>query len=349
MRKSIKIDGRDVGPDYPPYVIAEISGNHNQDLNRALALIEAAKRAGAGAVKLQTYTADTITIDHDGVDFCIDSGLWAGRTLYELYKEAHTPWEWHAPLFQRASELGLTIFSSPFDDSAVDLLESLSVPAYKIASFELLDLPLVERVAATRKPLIMSSGMASEQEIGEALETARSAGADEIVLLHCVSGYPTPIAEINLNMITTLASRFAVPVGLSDHTLGTVASTAAIALGACVVEKHFTLARGDGGPDASFSLEPNELAELVLKCESTWKALGSGDFRRSPSEVQNLRFRRSLYAVRDIALGEVITSQNVRSIRPGFGLAPKHFPEILGRTAARAIARGERVCWDFIA
>lgn len=337
---SIRIANRAIGPGFPPYLIAEISGNHNGDINRALLLIEAASRAGADAVKLQTYTADTITIDHDGSDFTIDAGLWAGRTLFELYKEAHTPWEWHPILFQRASELGLTIFSSPFDDSAVDFLESLSVPAYKIASFELLDLPLVARVAATRKPLIMSSGMASEQEISEALETARSSGAKEIILLHCVSGYPTPIAEINLSMITTLASRFAVPVGLSDHTLGAVASTAAIALGACVVEKHFTLARSDGGPDAAFSLEPDELAELVANSRTAWEALGQGEFQRSPSEMQNIKFRRSLYVVEDIQAGQSFTSKNVRSIRPGFGMPPKYLFDVLGQKALVDLNRG---------
>jgi len=337
---TIKISGREIGPGHPPYIIAEMSGNHNGDLGRALALIEAASRAGADAVKLQTYTADTITIDYDGPEFTIDSGLWAGRTLYELYGEAHTPWEWHPVLFARAAELGLTVFSSPFDDTAVDFLEGLGVPAYKIASFELLDLPLVRRVAATCKPLIMSSGMASEEEIGEALEAARSAGAKQIALLHCVSGYPTPAREANLNMITTLARRFAVPVGLSDHTLGIVVSTAAVALGACVIEKHFTLARADGGPDAAFSLEPGELAELATSCCAAWGALGRGDFQRSPSEIENRRFRRSLYVVENIASGEVFTVRNIRSIRPGFGLAPRYLPEILGKRATCNLIRG---------
>ncbi len=337
---TIKISGREIGPGHPPYLIAEMSGNHNGDLGRALSLIEAASRAGADAVKLQTYTADTITIDHDGPEFTIDSGLWAGRTLHELYDEAHTPWEWHPVLFARAAELGLTVFSSPFDDTAVDFLEGLGVPAYKIASFELLDLPLVRRVAATRKPLIVSSGMASEEEIGEALEAARLAGAKEIALLHCVSGYPTPASEANLNMITTLARRFAVPVGLSDHTLGIVVSTAAVALGACVIEKHFTLDRGDGGADAAFSLEPGELAELVASCRTAWEALGRGDFQRSPSEIENRKFRRSLYVIKDVAVGEVFTARNIRSIRPGFGLAPKYLPEILGKRATRKLARG---------
>ncbi len=337
---TIKISGREIGPGHPPYVIAEMSGNHNGDLGRALSLIEAASRAGADAVKLQTYTADTITIDHDGPEFTIDGGLWAGRTLHELYDEAHTPWDWHPALFRRAAELGLTVFSSPFDDTAVDFLEELGVPAYKIASFELLDLPLVRRVAATRKPLIVSSGMASEEEVGEALEAARSAGANEIVLLHCVSGYPTPASEANLNMITMLARRFAVPVGLSDHTLGTVVATAAVALGACVIEKHFTLARADGGPDAAFSLEPDELAELAASCHMAWEALGRSDFQRSPSEIENRRFRRSLYVVEDVAAGEAFTTRNTRSIRPGLGMAPKYLPDILGKIAAQPLKRG---------
>ncbi len=337
---TIKIAGREIGPGYPPYLIAEMSGNHNGDIKRALALIEAAGRAGADAVKLQTYTADTITIDHGGPEFTIEAGLWAGRTLYELYNEAHTPWDWHPTLFHRAAELGLTIFSSPFDDTAVDFLEGLDVPAYKIASFELLDLPLVRRVAATRKPMIVSSGMSSEEEVGEALEAARSAGANEIVLLHCVSGYPTPASEANLNMITTLARRFAVPVGLSDHTIGTIVSTAAVALGACVIEKHFTLNRAEGGPDAAFSLELGELADLVANCRTAWESLGRSDFSRSPSEIENCRFRRSLYVVEDVATGEVFTTRNVRSIRPGFGMGPKYMPEILGKIAAQPLKRG---------
>lgn len=345
---TIKIAGRAIGFGCPPYLIAEMSGNHNGDIARALSLVKAASRAGADAVKLQTYTADTITIKHSSPDFSIDSGLWAGKTLYELYDEAHTPWEWHPILFRRAAELGITIFSSPFDDSSVEFLESLKAPAYKIASFELLDLPLVRRVAKTRKPLIMSSGMASEQEIGEALEAARSAGANEIVLLHCVSGYPTPTSEINLNMIRTLAHRFDVPVGLSDHTLGTVASTAAVALGACVIEKHFTLAREDGGPDSTFSLEPDEFAELVSNSRIAWDALGQCDFQRSPSEILNCKFRRSLYIVEDIEFGQVFTEKNLRSIRPGFGMSPKYLFDVLGKKAAESIKRGTALRPDHI-
>lgn len=337
---TISISGRHIGIGFPPYIIAEMSSNHNGDINRALSLIDAASRAGADAVKLQTYTADTITLDHDSPDFVIGDGLWAGRTLHDLYDEAHTPWNWHAALFQRAAELGITIFSSPFDDTAVDFLENLDVPAYKIASFELLDLSLVERVAKTFKPMIMSSGMASEDEIGEALEVAKSAGSGEVVLLHCVSGYPTPASEANLNMISTLAERFSVPIGLSDHTEGTVVAAASVALGACVIEKHFTLSRADGGPDALFSLEPKELEALGVRCRIAWEALGHNDFQRSPSEIRNVMFRRSLYVVEDIAQGEIFTTKNVRSIRPGFGLPPKNFPHVLGRRATVKIDRG---------
>lgn len=341
MNSNFSINGRQIGPEFPPYVIAEMSGNHNGEIGRALKLIEAAKASGADAVKLQTYTADTITIDHDSDDFRIDGGLWAGRTLYDLYREAHTPWEWHPQLFEYAKELGLTIFSSPFDDTAVDFLESLEVPAYKIASFEAVDLPLIRRVAATGKPLIISTGMATSEEVGEAVRAARSAGAQQLLLLYCVSGYPTPAREANLRTLVELGRLFDVPIGLSDHTMGTAVAGAAIALGACVVEKHFTLSRADGGPDAAFSLEPGELGGLVSCCRMAWEALGTAEFRVKPSEEGNLRFRRSLYAVRDILAGEPFTVDNIRSIRPGFGLAPKRLPEVLGRRAAVCLKRGD--------
>ncbi len=345
---TIKIAGREIGPGYPPYLIAEMSGNHNGDIKRALALIEAASRAGVDAVKLQTYTADTITIDHDGPEFTIDSGLWAGRTLFELYEEAHTPWEWHGELFTKARELGLTIFSSPFDDTAVDFLEQLDVPAYKIASFEAIDLPLIRRVAATGKPMIISTGMANQTEIGEAVAAAKDAGASQIVLLHCVSAYPSHAAEANLRTLPDLAARFAMPSGLSDHTMGIAVPLAAVALGACVIEKHFTLSRADGGPDAAFSLEPEELTALVKGCRTAWEALGGVNYARTASEDANVRFRRSLYVVADIAAGEEFTSRNVRSIRPGFGLAPKHLPQILGRRAAAALRRGTPLSFDAV-
>jgi len=348
MGTTFAIAGRCIGPSHPPYLIAEMSGNHNGDIGRAFELLKAAKAAGADAVKLQTYTADTITIDHDGADFRIDEGLWAGKTLYALYQEAHTPWEWHRELFARAHELGLTIFSSPFDETAVDFLEELKVPAYKIASFEAIDLPLIRRVATTGKPLIISTGMANLEEIHEAVDAARSAGANDLVLLHCVSGYPTPAAEANLRTLPELATRFGTIVGLSDHTTGTAVSIAAVALGASVIEKHFTLRRADGGPDATFSLEPEELADLASGCRIAWEALGSAGFERKPSEEANIRFRRSLYVVEDIPPGECFTQQNVRSIRPGFGLPPKLLPQVLGRRAAKALHRGEPLALDHI-
>ncbi len=339
MIQTIVID-RPIGIGQPPYVIAELSGNHNGDIGRAFRLIEAAKEAGADAVKLQTYTADTITIDHDGPGFTISGGLWNGRRLYDLYREAHTPWEWHPPLFAHARQVGIACFSSPFDPSAVDFLESLGAPAYKIASFELVDTPLIRHAAKTGKPLILSTGMAKPEEIDDAVAAAAQAGAGGVALLHCVSGYPTPAEEANLARIPALAANYRHPIGLSDHTLGTDVAVAAVALGASIVEKHLTLARADGGPDAAFSLEPQELAVLVRGVHTAHAALGQAEYGRAASEQASAIFRRSLYAVADIAAGEVITEQNVRSIRPGHGLAPKHLPDIVGRRARHAIARG---------
>jgi N-acetylneuraminate synthase len=336
----VRIAGVPIGAGSPPYVIAEMSGNHNGDIDRAFRIMEEARRAGAQAVKLQTYTADTITIDHDDPQFRIEGGLWHGRTLHDLYREAQTPWDWHEALFEKGRNLGITVLSSPFDPTAIDLLERLACPAYKIASFELVDLPLIECAARTGKPLILSTGMASLEEIGEALETALRHGSGQVVLLHCVSGYPTPDDEANLLTIPDLARRFPVQIGLSDHTLGTAVAVAAIALGARLIEKHFTLRRADGGPDAAFSLEPAELAELTSHCLSAWRALGRASYERQPSELGNVKFRRSLYAVRDIAAGEPFTSSNVRSIRPGYGLPPKLLPQVLQRNATSAIARG---------
>jgi pseudaminic acid synthase len=349
LSSDFRIAGRAIGPDQPPYIVAELSGNHNGDINRAFALIEAAKKAGADAVKLQTYTADTLTIDHDGPEFRIGEGLWAGRKLYELYQDAHTPWEWHEALFKKGRKLGIAVFSAPFDPSAVDFLESLDAPAYKIASFEIVDLPLIEKVASTNKPLIISTGMANAEEIGDAVAAARRGGNGPIILLHCVSGYPTQPRDSNLRTISDMRERFETSVGLSDHTLGTAVSVAAVSLGAVLIEKHVTLARADGGPDAAFSLEPDELALLCRSCRDAWAALGSVNYERKESEVGNVVFRRSLYAVTDIDAGEVITTATVRSIRPGYGLAPRHLPEILGKRAKVRIARGTAMSWDLIA
>jgi len=345
---TIAIAGRLIGPDQPPYVIAEMSGNHNGDIGRALALIDAAKAAGADAVKLQTYTADTITIDHDGPGFVIEGGLWHGRRLYELYQEAHTPWAWHEQLFAHAREIGIACFSSPFDPTAIAFLENLGAPAYKVASFEIVDTPLVAAMARTGKPLIISTGLATPDDIAEAVAAAREAGGQEIVLLHCTSGYPTPPAQMHLRTMMDLGASHGALVGLSDHTMGTAVSVAAVALGACVIEKHFTLARADGGPDAAFSLEPDELARLVADCRAAWEALGQVHYEDVAAEAASRDHRRSLYAVADIKAGEPLSDQNIRSIRPGHGLPPKHWRDLLGRTAARDIKRGEPLAWDLV-
>jgi pseudaminic acid synthase len=348
MTERFAIAGRNIGRDQPPYVIAELSGNHNGEIERAYRLIEAAKGAGADAVKLQTYTADTITIDHNGPGFTIKGGLWDGRTLHELYRQAHTPWEWHPRLFERARELGMTCFSSPFDPSAIDFLETLGAPAYKIASFEIVDTPLIRHAARTGKPLIISTGMASESEIEDATLAARDAGKGGIALLHCISAYPAPAEEANLARIPALTTRYDCPVGLSDHTLGTEVAVAAVALGATIVEKHLTLARADGGPDAAFSLEPEEFQSLVKSARRAHAAIGRAGAERAASEKPNMLFRRSLYAVQDIAAGDKLTADNVRSIRPGFGLAPKHLTDLLGRRAKKPIKRGTPLSLDLL-
>jgi N-acetylneuraminate synthase len=347
MSISLQIAGRPIGPEHEPYVICELSGNHNGSLDRALALLDAAAATGADAIKIQTYTPDTITIESDRPEFRLSGGLWDGRTLHDLYGEAYTPYEWHAALFERARALGVTLFSTPFDDTAVDLLESLGAPAYKIASFEIVDLPLIARVAATGKPIVMSTGMASETEIAEAVEVAHQSKGG-LILLHCVSAYPAAIEAANVRTVALLADRFDVVAGLSDHTPGTAASVAAVACGAAVIEKHFTLARADGGPDAEFSLEPAEFAALVRDCKDGWRALGKPGFERDGTERANAQFRRSLYVVADVAAGEALTTANVRSIRPGLGLAPKHLPEVLGRRAVRSLTKGEPFAWDML-
>lgn len=344
----VTIDGRKIGEGHPPYVICEISANHNGSLDRMLQLVDAAAATGCDAIKIQTYSPDTMTLDSDRAEFKISGGLWDGRTLYDLYREAQTPFAWHRAIFERARQRGVTLFSSPFDASAVDLLEGLGAPAYKIASFELTDLDLIATVARRGKPMIMSTGLANLAEIDEAMRTARSAGCDQIILLHCVSSYPAADADSNLRTIPALRGAFGVPVGLSDHTAGHAVAVAGVALGAVVIEKHFTLARADGGPDAAFSLEPKEFSDLVSACSNAWNALGEVSFDLVGQERSNVMFRRSIFAVRDIAEGEPLTRENVRVIRPGYGLAPKFLGLVLGRPARRTIARGEPITWDVI-
>ena len=347
-RQSFDVKGRKIGVDTPPYIVAELSGNHNGSLDRAIRILEASAEAGADAVKLQTYTADTMTIDCDRPDFLVKAGTWGGRRLYDLYEEAHTPWDWHEALFKRGEELGITVFSTPFDASAVDFLETLGNPIYKVASFELVDLPLIRRIAETEKPIIMSSGMSNLGEIQDAVETVRKLGSNELVLLHCVSAYPAPVDEINLRTMPHLAEAFDILCGLSDHTLGIGVAVAAAALGAAVIEKHVTLTRADGGVDSGFSLEPHELKQLVEQTRVAHSALGKVDYATTETEETSLVFRRSVYAVRDIAQGECFTEDNVRIIRPGFGLPPKAYDVVLGGRATRAISRGEALRWGMV-
>jgi N-acetylneuraminate synthase len=344
----ITIAGRAIGPGHPPYVIAELSANHNGKLDQALRIIDAAQAAGADAVKIQTYLPDTITLKSDAPEFRITDGLWAGHTLYDLYDWAHTPWEWHAALFAHAAKRGITLFSSPFDLTAVDLLEGLGAPAYKIASFEAVDLPLIRYVAAKGKPMIISTGMADFAEITEAVAAARAGGCRELALLHCVSGYPAPASDYNLATLADMAAKLDLPVGLSDHTLDNTTAIASVALGAGIIEKHMTLDRAGGGPDDSFSLEPAEFAALCRGARSAWAAIGQVDYGRKSSEQTNVKFRRSLYAVRDIAEGEALSADNIRSIRPGFGLAPREHDRVIGRRARIAITRGTALSWDLL-
>lgn len=340
------IDGREIGPNTPPYIIAELSANHNGSLERALETIDAAQRCGAAAIKLQTYTADTMTIDCDAPNFMIKGGLWDGYKLYDLYKWAQTPFEWHQTMFEHARKRGITMFSTPFDESAVDLLESLNTPAYKIASFEIVDIPLISYVARTGKPMIISTGMASEAEIEEAVAAARDAGCKDLVLLHCISSYPAPIDQANLRQIAELERRFGTIPGLSDHTLGTTASVAAVALGACVIEKHFTLSRADKGPDSEFSIESVELDRLCRDTRDAWSALGRVGYTRQQSEGGSKVFRRSIYFIRDLPAGSEVGPEDIRRIRPGMGLAPKHFGEIIGKRLKIAVKRGEATNWN---
>ena len=343
---NLVINNRTIGPDYPPFIIAELSGNHNGSLERALKTIDQAKLCGADAIKIQTYTADTMTIDCDLPDFQIKGGLWDGFKLYDLYKWAETPYEWHEDLFNHAKKIGITIFSTPFDESAVDLLENLNTPAYKISSFEMIDLPLIRYVAKTGKPIIISTGMASEGEINEALLAAREAGCEQLALLHCISSYPTPIDQANIRQIQNLAKRFNVISGLSDHTLGTTASIAAVAQGANLIEKHFTLNRNDIGPDSEFSLEPDDLKKLCIEAKDAWLSLGRCEFKRQIAEKGSKVFRRSLYFIQDLPKGHVISFDNVRRIRPGFGLPPKYFEKILGKALKKSVSKGQPVSFD---
>lgn len=344
---AIHIAKRRIAADAAPYVIAELSANHNGRLETALRIIDEAKKAGADAIKLQTYTADTITLDCDAEEFQIRGGQWDGKTLYQLYQEAHMPWEWHKPLFEHARQQDITIFSSPFDNTAVDLLEDLNAPAYKIASFEAVDLPLIKYVAGTGKPIIISTGMADTEEIQEAIEAAKEGGCKELAILHCVSGYPAPAADYNLLTIPDMIQRFGLVTGLSDHTLDNTTAIASVVLGAAIIEKHFTLNRNGGGPDDSFSLEPAELAELCRDSKTAWAALGQVDYGRKSSEQGSVKFRRSLYFVKDMVKGEVITAECIRSVRPGFGLPPKYFGQLIGKKLTREVRANYPVCLDY--
>lgn len=335
---SISIAGRRIAADAPPYIIAELSANHNGRLDTALAIIEEAKKAGADAIKLQTYTADTITLNCNDEAFQIRGGLWDGKSLYKLYQEAHMPWEWHKPLFERARKCAITVFSSPFDNSAVDLLEDLNAPAYKIASFEAVDLPLIRYVASTGKPMIISTGMADAEEIQEAIAAAREGGCKELAILHCVSGYPAPAEDYNLRTLPDMIQRFGLVTGLSDHTLDNTTAIASVVMGASIIEKHFTLDRSGGGPDDSFSLEPAELAALCRDSKTAWSALGRVDYGRKSSEQGNVQFRRSLYFVKALRAGETITPDAVRSVRPGYGAAPKFLGVVLGKRVRQNVA-----------
>ena len=346
MRK-VKIGNRMVGESYEPFIICEISANHNGKIEKALDLINAAVSTGCDAIKLQTYTPDTMTIDHDSEDFLINGGLWDGYKLYDLYNEAQTPFEWHEELFSHARRLGVEIFSTPFDESAADLLEALDVPAFKIASFELTDLPLIRYVARKRKPMIMSTGLACLKEIRAAVDAVLSEGNSQIILLHCVSSYPAPVSQSNVKTIQHLADTFGVVAGLSDHTLSNAASIASIAIGGSVIEKHFTLRRADGGPDAAFSLEPDEFTRLVVECKDAWYSLGKVDYSLKEAEKQNLKFRRSVYFMNNIKKGSFVNAEDVRVIRPGFGLPPVDIDKIIGRRLKVNVSRGQATKWEY--
>jgi len=348
---SVKIENREIGVGHAPFVIAEMSGNHNQSLERALQIVEAAAKTGAHALKIQTYTPDTMTLDLDEREFHISdpNSLWAGTSLYKLYGEAYTPWEWHKPIFDRCRELGMIGFSTPFDDTAVDFLETLNVPCYKIASFENTDLPLIRRVAATGKPLIISTGMATVAELDETVRAAREAGCKDLILLKCTSTYPATAENTNILTIPHLRELFDCEVGLSDHTMGVGVSVASVALGTTVIEKHFTLNRVDGGVDSAFSMEPTEMAALVVESARAWQALGKVSYGQTAAEKNSLQFRRSLYVVQDLKAGDMLTRENLRAIRPGLGLPPKYLEQMLGKSVIRDVARGTALDWGLLA
>lgn len=350
MHKRIQIQKTKIGLDVPPFIIAEMSGNHNHSLERALQIVESAAQSGVHALKLQTYTADTMTLNIEQGEFIIndEKSLWKGNSLYQLYQQAYTPWEWHKPIFDRCRELGIIGFSTPFDETAVDFLEGLDVPCYKIASFENIDLPLIRKVASTGKPMIISTGMAAIAELDEAVRTAREAGCRDLVLLKCTSSYPASPENSNILTIPHMRDLFKCQVGISDHTLGVGVAVASVALGASVIEKHFTLSRADGGVDAAFSLEPDEMRTLVTECEKAWQALGKVCYGPTEKEKISLKFRRSLYVVQDIKAGDVLTDKNIRAIRPGFGLPPKYHEILLGKRVKQDVKKGTPVSWDIL-
>ncbi|MEH7459135.1 pseudaminic acid synthase [Bacillus sp. JJ1127] len=348
--KEVEINGKKIGRNQQPFIIAEMSGNHNQSLERALQIVEAAAKAGAHALKIQTYTADTMTLNIDNKDFKIEdaNSLWKGNTLYKLYQQAYTPWEWHKPLFDKCTELGIIPFSTPFDETAVDFLESLNVPCYKIASFENTDIPLIRKAASTGKPIIISTGMATISELDETVKAARAAGCKDLILLKCTSTYPASPENTNIYTIPHMRELFQCEVGLSDHTLGVGAAIASVAMGATVIEKHFTLSRADGGVDSAFSMEPDELKSLVIETERAWKALGKIYYGPTNMEKSSLKFRRSLYVAQDMKAGDVLTVENLKAIRPGYGLAPKYLPILLGKKVKKDVVKGTPVNWDLI-
>ncbi|WP_067724763.1 pseudaminic acid synthase [Oceanobacillus damuensis] len=348
--KAIQLEGKEVGSDKPPFIIAEMSGNHNQSLQRALKIVERAAEAGADALKIQTYTADTMTLNDPSDDFMISDpkSIWKNKSLYELYQEAYTPWEWHQPIFERCKQLGMVGFSSPFDETAVDFLESLDVPCYKIASFECTDLPLIRKVAKTHKPMIISTGMCSAAEIEETVNTAREAGCKDLILLKCTSTYPASPENTNISTIPHMRDLFQCQVGLSDHTMGNGVAVASVALGASIIEKHFTLSRKEGGVDATFSLEPDELQALVTETKRAWQSLGTVHYGPSEAEKSSEKYRRSLYVTQDMKAGDILTKENLRVIRPGHGLPPKYYDILLGKKVVRDVEKGSPVSWDIL-